>query len=422
MTTISPEPVDDDDENPKMSTQTNEQGTQEPWRTPDPQARQGSLPNAPLDSPGGDVESLMHRAIELAARGPARGLNPQVGCVVVDANGAIIAEGWHRGSGNPHAEVDALSKITADQAVGSTLVVTLEPCNHTGVTGPCAQAIINAKVARVVYAVTDPGHSSGGGAQTLRGAGVEVDSGILAEEVNEQLHDWMRSAKLGRPFVTLKWASSLDGRAAAEDGTSQWISGEAARERVHVQRSESDAIVVGTGTILADNPSLTARTPGGELHDNQPMPVVIGERPIPSDSLVYWHPHKALVTGHRNIEQTLTELRNKGVRSVFVEGGPTLASAFIEAGIVDRFYIYLAPVLLGGPKLALTDLGISTLTERLNLKLIVVELLGEDIYIEAEPAKPAPPESRATRESPDVPVAPAAPVAPTTTAQPAKES
>ena len=336
-----------------------------------------------------DILVVMRRAMELAARGPARGLNPQVGCVVLDSTGAIIAEGWHRGSGTPHAEVDALSKITPEQAEGATLVVSLEPCNHTGQTGPCAQALISAKVSRVFYAATDPGHSSAGGAQTLRDAGIEVTGGVLVDEVNEQLHDWTRAARLGRPFVTLKWASSLDGRAAATDGTSQWISGEDARERVHLQRSESDAIVVGTGTILADNPSLTARLPGGELHENQPIPVVIGERPIPTDSLVYWHPHEALVTGHREIEATLTELREKGVRSVFVEGGPTLASAFIEAGVVDHFYIYLAPVLLGGPKLALGDLGIGTLTDRLNLDILRVERLGADIFIEARPAQPA---------------------------------
>jgi len=343
--------------------------------------------------------AVMRRAIELAARGPAQGLNPQVGCIVLDSSGVIIAEGWHRGSGTPHAEVDALSKITAEQAAGSTCVVTLEPCNHTGQTGPCAQALVSAKVARVIYAATDPGHSSSGGAQTLRDAGIDVIGGVLADEVNVQLHDWMRAAKLGRPFVTLKWASSLDGRAAAEDGTSQWISGEEARERVHLQRSQADAIVVGTGTILADNPSLTARLPGGELHENQPMPVVIGERPIPADSLVYWHPHQPLVTGHRNIEQTLAELRAKGIRSVFVEGGPTLASAFIEAGVVDRFFIYLAPVLLGGPKLALTDLGIGTLADRLNVKLTTVELLGEDIFIEAHPVSSAP--TSADRPNPE---------------------
>ena len=337
-----------------------------------------------------EILAAMRRAVELAARGPAQGVNPQVGCVVLDPSGAIIAEGWHRGSGTPHAEVDALSKITAEQAAGSTFVVSLEPCNHTGRTGPCAQALVSAKVARVIYAATDPGHSSSGGAQTLRDAGIAVTGGVLADEVNEQLHDWMRAAKLGRPFVTLKWASSLDGRAAAEDGTSQWISGEEARERVHLQRSEADAIVVGTGTILADNPSLTARLPGGELHAKQPMPVVIGERPIPTDSLVYWHPHEALVTGHREIEATLKELRDKGVRSVFVEGGPTLASAFIEAGVVDHFYIYLAPVLLGGTKLALGDVGVGTLTDRLNLELLLIERLGSDIFIEARPAPAAP--------------------------------
>lgn len=333
-----------------------------------------------------DTLAVMRRAIALAAQGPPRGLNPQVGCVVLDPHGAVIAEGWHRGSGTPHAEVDALSKITAEQAAGSTFIVTLEPCNHTGRTGPCAQALIDARVARVIFAATDPGQSSAGGAQTLRDAGIEVEGGVLADEVNEQLQDWMRSAKLGRPFVTLKWASSLDGRAAAEDGTSQWISGKPARERVHTQRSEADAIVVGTGTILADNPSLTARTPSGELLGNQPMPVVIGERPIPTDALVYEHPAEAFVTGHRNIEGTLAELRSKGVRSIFVEGGPTLASAFIAAGVVDRFYIFLAPVLIGGPKLALTDLGIGTLTDCLNLELIRVERLGSDIFIEARPA------------------------------------
>ena len=349
-----------------------------------------SATNGAVGKAAGNVESVMFRAIELAARGPARGVNPQVGCVVLDSKGAIIAEGWHRGSGTPHAEVDALAKLTAEQAAGSTLVVTLEPCNHTGKTGACTQALISAQVARVIYAATDPGHASAGGAQTLRAAGVEVEGGVLADEVNEQLHDWIRSARLGRPFVTLKWASSLDGRAAAEDGTSQWISGEAARERVHIQRSESDAIVVGTGTILADNPSLTARTPSGELRSNQPMPVIIGERAIPTDSLVYWHPHEALVTGHRDIEGTLTELRDKGVRSVFIEGGPTLASAFIEAGVVDRFYIYLAPVLLGGPKLALTDLGIGTLADRIDVELVTVERLGQDIFIEARPLKNQP--------------------------------
>ena len=357
------------------------------------------------------VTSAMRRAIELAARGPARGVNPQVGCVVMDSSGAIIAEGWHRGSGTPHAEVDALSRITSEQAAGSTFVVTLEPCNHTGQTGPCAQALISANVARVVYAATDPGHSSAGGAQTLRDAGLEVEGGHLAHEVSEQLHDWMRSAQLGRPFVTLKWASSLDGRAAAEDGTSQWISGEEARERVHLQRSEADAIVVGTGTVLTDNPSLTARTPNGDLCGNQPMPVVIGERPIPSDSLVYAHPHEVLVTGHRDIEGTLAELRGKGVRSVFVEGGPTLASAFIEAGVVDRFFIYLAPVLLGGPKLSLTDLGIGTLADRLDLELISLERLGSDIFIEARPAQ-----KRPGRAQPDQPAQPVQPV------QAAKES
>lgn len=332
--------------------------------------------------------SAMQRAIVLSENGPARGVNPQVGAVALDASGAVIAEGWHMGSGTPHAEVDALSKLSPEAARGATMVVTLEPCNHTGKTGPCVDALIAAGVARVVFAVSDPGQESAGGAARLRAAGIEVIGEVCADEVEAHQAGWLTAARLGRPYVTVKWAGSLDGRAAADDGTSQWISGPAARELVHLQRSASDAIIVGTGTVLADNPSLTARDESGALHSDQPIPVIIGERPIPGDSLIYQHPHEPIVAGTRDVEAVLRELHGRGIRTVYVEGGPTLASAFIRAGIVDRFYAFVTPILLGGSRLALTDVGVETLAESIDLDFKSIEQLGPDLLITAVPRIP----------------------------------
>ncbi|MDL5352512.1 bifunctional diaminohydroxyphosphoribosylaminopyrimidine deaminase/5-amino-6-(5-phosphoribosylamino)uracil reductase RibD, partial [Microbacterium sp. zg-YB36] len=174
----------------------------------------------------------MRRALALAVRGP-RGVNPQVGAVLLSPDGTVLAEGWHRGAGTDHAEVDALRKLAPGAARGATAVVTLEPCNHTGRTGPCAAALIAAGVARVVYAVADPGEASSGGAARLAAAGVEVEAGVLSDEGRALLDSWLTVQRLGRPHVTVKWAQSLDGRAAAADGTSQWITGPAAREDVH---------------------------------------------------------------------------------------------------------------------------------------------------------------------------------------------
>jgi len=328
-------------------------------------------------------ESLMRHALSLAAHGPASGVNPQVGCVLVDAAGTIAAEGWHRGAGTPHAEVDALSHV--DDATGLTAIVTLEPCNHQGLTGPCSEALIAAGVARVIYAVSDPGEHSGGGAERLREAGVLVESGVLADEASEAMRVWLTATRLRRPFVTVKWASSLDGRAAANDGSSQWITGTAARQRVHEQREQSDAILVGTGTVLADDPSLTARGDAGELMPHQPIPVVIGERAIPTDARVLRHPQPAILTQSRDLPAILTDLFARGIRHAFVEGGPTLASAFVTAGLVDEYLVYLAPVLLGGGRLALTDIGVGTIGEARRLTIDSIEPLGDDFLVVARP-------------------------------------
>lgn len=326
----------------------------------------------------------MRRALELAVRGP-RGVNPQVGAVILSPGGDVLAEGWHRGAGTPHAEVDALSQLPPGAARGATAVVTLEPCNHTGRTGPCSVALIEAGVARVVYAIADPGVRSSGGAERLRAAGLEVESGLLADDATALLHSWLDVQRLGRPHVTVKWAQSLDGRAAAADGTSQWITGPAARADVHRRRALADAIVVGTGTVLADDPSLTARDAAGGLLAEQPVPVVIGERAVPSGARLRRHPLPLIAVQSRDLKEVLSGLYSGGIRRAFVEGGPTLASAFVAAGLVDEYLVYLAPVLLGGPRLALGDLGVGTLGESRRLSIVGVERLGADILVRARP-------------------------------------
>jgi diaminohydroxyphosphoribosylaminopyrimidine deaminase/5-amino-6-(5-phosphoribosylamino)uracil reductase len=372
----------------------------------------------------------MRRALVLAGHGPVTGGNPQVGCVLIDASGTIVAEGWHHGAGTPHAEIDALAKLATTtgptaaglstaglstaglSTAGLTAVVTLEPCNHTGRTGPCSQALIAAGIRRVVYAIDDPGATSGGGSERLRAAGVSVVSGVHADDVRSFIHPWLTAIRHGRPYVTLKWASSLDGRAAAADGTSQWITGAAARERVHFQRSQSDAILVGTGTVIADNPTLTARTTEGPL-PHQPVPVVIGERPIPADAQLHQHPAGLIETGSRDLAAILADLFGRGMRRAYVEGGPTLESALIGAGLVDEYLIYLAPTLLGSGAragsrgdgaaaaesgtasgadrdfTAIGNIGVTTIGEQRRLDIVSIERLGDDILITARPASTA---------------------------------
>jgi len=319
----------------------------------------------------------MTRALELAARGP-RGVNPQVGAVILSPDGVTLAEGWHHGAGTPHAEVDALSKLAPGAARGATAVVTLEPCNHTGRTGPCAVALIEAGVARVVYALDDPGAVSGGGADRLRAAGVSVEAGEQADAAHALIDGWLTAQRLGRPQITVKWAQSLDGRAAASDGTSQWITGPAARADVHRRRAAADAIVVGTGTVLADDPALTARD-GDALYDHQPMPVVIGSRATPADAAVHRHPHSPLFHDTRDLHAVVADLHARGVQSVFIEGGPTLASAFIAEGLADRVLAYIAPVLLGGDRLALGDIGVPTIDAARRLTVDEWVPLGPDL-------------------------------------------
>ena len=233
--------------------------------------------------------------------------------------------------------------------------------------------------------MSDPGHEASGGAGRLRAHGIDVLGGLLEAEVSAFLDDWLTAARLGRPFVTLKWASSLDGRAAAADGTSRWITGPEARHDVHRRRATADAIIVGTGTALADDPSLTARDAAGALLPGQPTPVVIGSRHIPEDSALRSHPRAPLFFPTHDLAAVLAKLHGRGIRHALIEGGPTLASAFVAAGLVDEYLVYLAPTLLGGGHLALGDIGVAGIDEQRQLTIEHYDRLGEDILIVARP-------------------------------------
>jgi diaminohydroxyphosphoribosylaminopyrimidine deaminase/5-amino-6-(5-phosphoribosylamino)uracil reductase len=321
----------------------------------------------------------MRRALELAATpGVPLGPNPRVGCVLLSADGTVVAEGYHRGAGSPHAEVDALTRA-GDRARGATAVVTLEPCNHTGRTGPCAQALVEAGVARVVYAQADTNPVATGGAETLRSAGVDVEGGLFAEETRTLNREWTFAVEHGRPFVTWKFATTLDGRSAAADGTSRWVSSRAARLDTHRLRGLCDAILVGTGTVLVDDPQLTVRD-----EDDRPLPrehqllrAVMGLREIPPTARVLDDAAETLVLPTRDPREALAALFDRDRQHVFLEGGPSLAAAFLTAGLVDEVVTYVAPMLLGAGSSAVADLGISTIGTALHLDVTDVTVLGE---------------------------------------------
>ncbi|WP_374928231.1 bifunctional diaminohydroxyphosphoribosylaminopyrimidine deaminase/5-amino-6-(5-phosphoribosylamino)uracil reductase RibD [Kytococcus sedentarius] len=341
----------------------------------------------------------MRRALELAARGPAVDPNPRVGCVLLDADGRTLGEGWHRGAGTPHAEVAALTAALADAGElppGTTAVVTLEPCNHTGRTGPCSQALLDAGVSRVVIAQPDPTPLAAGGAEHLRAVGVEVVTGVMEREATA-LNEWFTaSARLGRPVVTLKLASTLDGRVAAADGTSRWITGEQARLDVHRQRATAGAVVVGTGTALADDPQLTVRLPEGDpalalLHvaegapARQPLRVVVGTRELPASARLLDDVAETLLLPTHDPAEVLTTLGGRGIHHAWLEGGPTLAAAFLRAGLVDRLVHHLAPALLGSGAPLTGDLGIGTIAGLDRWRLDDVTRLGDDLRLTLTP-------------------------------------
>jgi diaminohydroxyphosphoribosylaminopyrimidine deaminase / 5-amino-6-(5-phosphoribosylamino)uracil reductase len=312
--------------------------------------------------------------------------NPPVGAVVLDPGGEIVGAGATRPAGGPHAERIALDEAGV-HARGATLVVTLEPCAHTGRTPPCVDAIIAAGVARVVYAVDDPNPVAAGGASRLRQAGLEVSAGLAADEVAAgALRPWLQAVRSGRPYVTWKIAATLDGRVAAADGSSRWISSSLSRQDAHRLRAMVDAIVVGSGTALADDPQLTVRDADDRLADHQPLRVVLDRRHRLSQfARVLDDAAETVVLDTAVPRFALKALHDRGVRHVLLEGGPTLAGAFVEAECIDEVVAYVAPKLLGAGPAALGDAGISTIADALDLELEEVIRLGPDVRITARP-------------------------------------
>lgn len=309
--------------------------------------------------------------------------NPPVGAVILDRDGRVVGVGGTGPAGSAHAEVVALRRA-GTLAAGGAAVVTLEPCNHHGRTPPCVDALLDAGVATVVYAVADPNPVAARGAARLVAAGVQVIPGVEAEAVAiGPLREWLHKQRTGLPHVTWKYAASIDGRSAAADGSSQWITSEAARADVHRRRAAADAIVVGTGTVLADDPALTARRPGGKLADRQPLRVVVGMREIPSEAKVLNDDSHTMVISTHDPAEVLNALSDR--TDVLLEGGPTLAGAFLRAGAIDRILAYVAPILLGGPITAVDDVGVPTIARALRWRFDGIERLGPDVLLSLVP-------------------------------------
>lgn len=341
-----------------------------------------------------DVErQAMRRAIVAARAAPRTLPNPRVGCVLLRPDGTEIAVGVHRGAGTPHAEVDALARA-GDDAKGATAVVTLEPCAHTGRTGPCTEALIGAGIARVVHAQTDPDPTAAGGAGVLEKAGIDVESGVLADEAASLNVEWNHAVSTGRPFVTWKYAATLDGLSAAPDGSSRWITSAEARRDVHVFRAEADAVMAGTGTVLVDDPRLTVRD-GEDLplpYERQPLRVVVGETPIPEHHRVHDHVAPTLFVPSRDPVAVLAQLAEREIRHVWLEGGPRLAGAFWTAGLIDRVIGYIAPAMLGSGRAALEGEA-TTLADLRPIYVHDLSRIGPDIRIIGTPGTAAQEES-----------------------------
>ncbi|SNS39041.1 diaminohydroxyphosphoribosylaminopyrimidine deaminase / 5-amino-6-(5-phosphoribosylamino)uracil reductase [Micrococcales bacterium KH10] len=377
--------------------------------------------------PGGAISlaQALDLAVDFALRGPGGGVNPQVGCVLLtpvtaaETGGApryrVLSYGWHDGAGTAHAEVAALQRARRNKidVRGCTAVVTLQPCNSTGRTGPCAQALSDAQVGAVHYAVGDPAAQTARSDQLLRSHGIAVcgprelvaqsdgpfpveatanehTQSIRAavQRAEELVRPWLHSQRLGRPYVIAKQATSLDGRIAAPDGTSQWITGPRAREHAHRVRARSGAILVGTQTVLTDNPSLTARDCDGSLTPRQPHRIVMGNRDLPADARVRTVPGELTHIRSHNPHDAVKQLWEQGISSVIVEGGSHISAAFFAADLVDEIHTYLAPLVMGErSRSAIADLGIKTLSQAPRYHLAHVAQLGDDVVLIARHAR-----------------------------------
>ncbi len=364
----------------------------------------------PRTSDGSGDEAFLHEALELAERGLGMcAPNPMVGAVLT-SDGQVVGRGWHRGPGTPHAEVVAIADA-AERALGATLYVTLEPCSHVGRTPACAPAVVDAGVARVVTGMRDPNPAvDGRGFAILRDAGLRVDTGVLERECASLVEGFASHVATGLPFVTLKLAATLDGKAAARDGSSRWITGEESRRQVHLLRARAGAVIVGAGTAVADDPSLTVRVDGYE--GRQPLRVLVdssgrtraggrlfnGAAPLlvatterSGAARDAWATAGAEVltlpgTGDGVSMRALVRiLGERGIQDALIEGGPDLAWSSVREGVVDRLVLYLAPKLAGGRDApgTLGGEGIATIADAAGAAIESVEMVGADVRVTA---------------------------------------
>ena len=366
-----------------------------------------------------DHEAWMRRALALAERGIGGvSPNPMVGAVIV-RDGRVLGEGFHRRAGLPHAEAEALAAAAAagESVVGATMYVTLEPCNHHGRTPPCSEAVVRAGIAHLVYAVADPNPQAMGGAVRLRAAGVRVTAGVCEREAAELNRFFLHAVRSGRPYVVAKYAMSLDGRIACRTGDSKWITGDDARRRAHELRRMVDAVVVGSGTLIADDPSLTVRLPG--IEGVQPLRVVLdstGRTPLASRVFTDEFASRTLLAttaalceerahafaergvqvlqlsrdehGRVDLHALLRALGARGVRGVMVEGGGAVHGAFFDAGLVDEVWAFVAPVVIGGDgaPAPVGGRGAASMARAQRLTQVVTERLGTDVLVRGVPA------------------------------------
>ncbi len=357
----------------------------------------------------GFAQNHMKRAIALAARAEGRTApNPMVGCVIVN-DGRIVAEGWHEGPGLDHAEIVAL-KSAGDAARGATVYVTLEPCNHTGRTGPCADALIKAGIAEVIYAVADPNPVAAGGAARLDQAGIKVTRSEFEKEARALNRFWLHKLETHRPYVVAKFAASLDGKIATHQGDSKWITGENARTRAHDLRRQIDAIIVGADTVIADDPSLTARrdqsetqyplrivldstartSPGAKVYDRAGKgALLVTTKAAPAHRLAAFHEHGVEIlaleadrNGRPDLDALMIALSERPLNGIMIEGGGAILGSFFDARLVDEVWAFIAPVIIGGDgKSPVAGSGADNLSDALRMSDIETQTLCPDILM-----------------------------------------
>lgn len=320
------------------------------------------------------AEAAMARAIDCARLGLGKTFpNPIVGAVITSSTGEFISEGFHQGT--DHAEVIAIS-AAASIPTGSIIYVSLEPCNHHGKTPPCTDAIIKSGISKVVFAVCDPNPIAAGGAKHLQGAGIEVEFGLCYEEASYANRAWLTKVANDRPRITWKIASTMDGKVAASDGSSKWITGELARADVALMRSQADAIVTTTATVNADDPLLTSKGLG-----NNPVRIVLGDTEIAASSQILGKDAETVIIKSRDPQELIAFANERGFNQLLIESGPTFGTALLSQNLIDEIVLFQAPTYLGSGTPAISDLGITNISGRLDFEITDVEIIGADLKI-----------------------------------------